>query len=275
MIELFESPSRLRQPRRVVPCGDYHGRQGKHSKRVQCSNAGGQNSFVAKLGPLDVCVPCAEGQASAITTSWASRWTTSKNGAPRRKAWLNPPLQRRRRLTRTSPRTTGLRGSNVFYADAQEGDGPSRASNADRRVQGSQRVGCVAQRRRRRNPAVGGLKRLQGAPFLKGAAFYQLTKTEARVQDGKLIVIRDKALGKVYSGDAARQLLNIPVRSPKGYVRLHPDATPQFDIFIQSTSINRKLVAVRKCCTGLRRVRAFRLRTSRGWRTDKRSRATR
>lgn len=77
-------------------------------------------------------------------------------------------------------------------------------------------------------------------PFLKGSAFYQLTKTEARVQDSKMIAIRDKINGRVYHGPAARDMIGLP---HIGTVRLHPGDHGNYDIFIQSTSINRKLVA--------------------------------
>jgi len=74
--------------------------------------------------------------------------------------------------------------------------------------------------------------------MIKGSAFYQLTKTEA-IQDYKKIAIRDKKTLAVYGGDAARDMLGLP-RS--GEVKLAPGTHGQFDIFIQSTSINRKLV---------------------------------
>lgn len=83
-------------------------------------------------------------------------------------------------------------------------------------------------------------KRLGKMPFLKGAAFYQLTKVEARVQEDKLIIIRDKKSGHVYQGDAARQMIGLPT---VGTCRLHPGDHGGFDIFIQSKSINRKLVS--------------------------------
>jgi hypothetical protein len=76
--------------------------------------------------------------------------------------------------------------------------------------------------------------------YLKGSAFYQLTKTEARVQETKLILIRERAYpNRVYSGTEARQMIGLPT---KGNVRLHPGDHGNFDLFIQSTSINRKLV---------------------------------
>lgn len=77
-------------------------------------------------------------------------------------------------------------------------------------------------------------------PYLKGAAFYQLTKTEKEVQSYKVLVVRDKFSGKIYGGQAARQLLGLP---SYGTVRLVPEKSGKFDVFIQSTSLNRKLVS--------------------------------
>ena len=78
----------------------------------------------------------------------------------------------------------------------------------------------------------------QGVTFSKGCAFYQLSKTE-EVQDYKQIVIRDKQKGAVYSGFAARDMLGLP---QSGTCKLAPGQHGQYEIFIQSTSVNRKLV---------------------------------
>lgn len=80
--------------------------------------------------------------------------------------------------------------------------------------------------------------RLGGKPMLKGAGFYQLTKTEPTVQDYKKILIRDKNTQGIYFGAAARKMLGLPTY---GDVRLAPGQHGNFDIFIQSTSVNRKL----------------------------------
>jgi hypothetical protein len=76
--------------------------------------------------------------------------------------------------------------------------------------------------------------------FLKGAAFYQLVKTEKKVQDYKQIVIKDKKSGAFYSGQNARNLLGLP---HVGEVKIIPGNHGMYDIFIQSTSVNRKLPA--------------------------------
>lgn len=82
-------------------------------------------------------------------------------------------------------------------------------------------------------------RRLPGESYLKGAAFYQLTKSET-VQDHKRIMVREKKSGGVYEGYAARRMLNLP---DQGSVRLRPGDHGGFDLFIQSTSYNRHLVA--------------------------------
>jgi hypothetical protein len=75
--------------------------------------------------------------------------------------------------------------------------------------------------------------------YLKGSAFYQLTKTEARVQHTKLILVRDRNTGKIYAGKEARQMIGLPTDRN---ARLHPGDHKNYDLFIQSESVNRKLV---------------------------------
>lgn len=71
-----------------------------------------------------------------------------------------------------------------------------------------------------------------------GRAFYQLTKPE-KVQERKQIVILDKVSGKYYSGTSARNLLGLPVY---GDIKLYPGMTGNYELYVQSTSVNRKLV---------------------------------
>lgn len=77
-----------------------------------------------------------------------------------------------------------------------------------------------------------------GKALLKGAAFYQLVKSEDKVQATKKICIRDKKSNAIYYGEAARQMLGLPKYDD---VRLKPDDLGNFDVFIQSTSVNRKV----------------------------------
>ncbi|MFE1458915.1 vWA domain-containing protein [Streptomyces sp. NPDC058735] len=68
-------------------------------------------------------------------------------------------------------------------------------------------------------------------------AFYQLSKSE-RIQARKRIAVLEKKTDRVYSGPEARALLGLPDTE----VRVRPDHNDHFTIFVQSTSVNRKLV---------------------------------
>lgn len=78
---------------------------------------------------------------------------------------------------------------------------------------------------------------MTGRRYRTGEAFYQLTKSET-VQGTKTVAVRRRKTGEVYVGANARALLGLPDAS----VRVRPDYNPEFDVFIQSTSVNRKLV---------------------------------
>ncbi len=74
-------------------------------------------------------------------------------------------------------------------------------------------------------------------PYVKGNGYYQLTKPET-VQNYKQIYIQEKATGKVFGGNNARTILNLP----NSNVKVNPTSYGAYDIFVQSTSVNRKLV---------------------------------
>lgn len=78
-----------------------------------------------------------------------------------------------------------------------------------------------------------------GHIYVAGCAFYHLIKTEKRVQPKKMVALRVKTSGKVYCGNEARKLLGIDGLTTT--VRLVPGDHAKFDVFIQSTSYNRKI----------------------------------
>jgi hypothetical protein len=82
-----------------------------------------------------------------------------------------------------------------------------------------------------------GVETLTGQRYQKGSAFYQLTKAET-IQASKDVFVRDRATRVLFSGRQARTLLGLPDYD----VRVAPADHPNYDIFIQSTSYNRKLV---------------------------------
>ncbi len=75
--------------------------------------------------------------------------------------------------------------------------------------------------------------------YVKGSAYYQLTKSE-QLGPMKNLLIVHRISGKAYHGPNARAILGIPA----GTVRISVDKTPGnvWDVFVQSTSLNRKLV---------------------------------
>jgi hypothetical protein len=80
--------------------------------------------------------------------------------------------------------------------------------------------------------------RATGATFKIGRGFYQLSKSET-VQERKEVVLVDKKTGDMWSGTAARDLIGLPY-GQRGTVR--PTYGFDYDVFIQSTSANRKLM---------------------------------
>ncbi len=74
-------------------------------------------------------------------------------------------------------------------------------------------------------------------PYRKGSAFYQLTKPEL-IQENKELLVMEKGKAAVYAGEDARAVLGIP----DGRVKIKPGNHGAWEVFVQSTSSNRKLV---------------------------------
>jgi len=73
--------------------------------------------------------------------------------------------------------------------------------------------------------------------YQKGQAFYQLLKSET-IQSNKEILIFDKGTTAIYGGREARDLIGLPLHQN---ARVHPGNHANYEIFVQSTSVNRKL----------------------------------
>jgi len=80
------------------------------------------------------------------------------------------------------------------------------------------------------------VEKVTGRAYKLGEAYYQLMKTET-IQPQKNVAIL--ANHKLYEGREARHLLGLPDE----HVRVMPGSYPGYDIFVQSTSVNRKLIA--------------------------------
>lgn len=94
--------------------------------------------------------------------------------------------------------------------------------------------------------SIKGFVEKNGITYKVGKAFYELTKTE-EVQQYKEIILQDKISGDMYYGDDARKHLGLkPQCERKGdyaHEKLRPVKDDEYRVFVQSTSVNRKLVA--------------------------------
>ncbi len=77
-----------------------------------------------------------------------------------------------------------------------------------------------------------------GLIFQTGKGFYEFTKSEL-IQEKKEVVLRDKATGDMFSGDKARRMIGL---RPGERAKVKPTYLKDYDVFVQSTSYNRKLV---------------------------------
>ena len=83
-----------------------------------------------------------------------------------------------------------------------------------------------------------------GIEFKKGRGFYELSKAET-VQQYKEVIIQDRETGEMFTGSQVREELGLQPQTVSGGVkeRLHKSAAEKYRVFVQSTSVNRKLIA--------------------------------
>lgn len=81
----------------------------------------------------------------------------------------------------------------------------------------------------------------QDIDFKPGRGFYELTKAEG-ISDKKEIIVRNRKSGDVFTGPGARDLVNIPWGMTTKQKRVPRYDRSLYEVFVQSTSYNRKLV---------------------------------
>ncbi len=74
-------------------------------------------------------------------------------------------------------------------------------------------------------------------PYVLGSCYYQPAKPVV-IQDHKHILVQDTRNGKVYEGSNLRQVLGLPATT----TTVNPVDHKDWRVFIQSTSVNRKLI---------------------------------
>jgi len=78
--------------------------------------------------------------------------------------------------------------------------------------------------------------------YQSGAGYYQLTKKEF-IQPQKYVLIRERKTGKVYDAANSRQILGLPNTT----IKVNPIDNSEYDVFVQSTANNRKLLKGTQC----------------------------
>lgn len=76
--------------------------------------------------------------------------------------------------------------------------------------------------------------------YVIGNCYYEVTKPE-KVQSSKLVLIMEKGKPNIFGGNLARNLIGLP-NAGLGDSKINPINLSKYHIFIQSTSVNRKLV---------------------------------
>lgn len=76
-----------------------------------------------------------------------------------------------------------------------------------------------------------------GYTYRVGDAYYQLTKRET-IQARKELIIVERTTDQVYVGSQVRDMLGLPAME----TRVSPEFNPKYDIYVQSTSVNRNLL---------------------------------
>lgn len=132
-------------------------------------------------------------------------------------------------------RTKGIRGSSSFYADTSAVK-PSEVKAELRNI--TKRVKVIPVPKAYDGYKIQDFVEEKHGGYILGSAYYELSKRE-EVQDSKGIIVWDRKSGNYYTGREARDLIGIP---HVGTIKLVPATMPQFEIFIQSMSVNRKLV---------------------------------
>lgn len=170
-----------------------------------------------------------------IATGNVTSWETTVLGTQHLGATMRSSLQ-----SYSTSRSVGVMSSTSFYAQPVVSNAQDFANRLGQQLSKLDPKDFRVERVMETDPIV--IQKFCEAKlggFQKGKIYYQLTASE-KVQDYKKIVIQDTATGAFYAGwDAAAKLLGIPKFS--GTVRIRPGKLGEFKVFVQSTSVNRKL----------------------------------
>lgn len=149
---------------------------------------------------------------------------------------LNDAASRIRQATDNfmTARASGVRGTRSVFSTGLDAVNKKTVSSALEPMDASKyRIFPVKQTGQIRDFVVG-----NGFVYRQGMAYYHLTKRET-IQAKKNIIVVEKATDRAYTGREARHLIGLPDGKE---MRVSPNDNPQYDVYVQSTSVNRKLV---------------------------------
>ena len=127
-------------------------------------------------------------------------------------------------------RSQGVRGTKTFFAKLDTSNlTKSALEEVDPRAYSVYKVD-------RETPIRPFVELVTSKEYKLGTAYYQPVKT-VEIQDYKDIYVQDVRSGKLYTGQNIRQLLGLPANTAE----VDPGNHKDWRVFVQSTSVNRKL----------------------------------
>lgn len=136
-------------------------------------------------------------------------------------------------------RSMGLASSNSFYTNI--GQAPSAVVDQTLDRMRDISPACTILTSTKDDTKIRDLVQQKGLPFTKGRVFYQLNKPELKVQDYKKLIVTKTGKSGIFLGNQeVRELLGLP---KVGTVKITPQDHGAYEIYVQSTSVNRKVPA--------------------------------
>lgn len=132
-------------------------------------------------------------------------------------------------------RTTGVRGTRSLFSTGA--DAVNKATVAAARLD-PMKTGSYFLVPVPKDAVIKEFVESTGNPYKIGRSYYQLMKTET-IQGNKALAVEEIKTAKVFIGDGVRTMIGLSDMT----VRVRPNHNPEYRIYVQSTSVNRKLIA--------------------------------
>ncbi len=169
-------------------------------------------------------------RATGVHAGNIMEWEQTDKGVEKAGDFLNVGTQ-----SYYAGRAKGVRSSSTFFTNMNNVDVKSVATKLSDVSKKFKRIPVT------KEGEVADAVRKAVSNYQLGNAFFELTKPE-KIAPHKELLVEHKPTKKVYGGSEARVLVGLPA-DPKGStVRVKPGNHGDYKIYVQSTSMNRKLV---------------------------------